>query len=178
MAEQWFVVRTKQAREVTASVAVAAAGFPTFLPVQLVEVNHAGKRERKERPLFPRYIFAKFDRDITPCGKINYCRGVASKGLMVDAMDRPIAVPDTVINRIRGDEMAERAKAGEVTTGYRPGDTFLINRGPYAQIEATYMGEEKGEVWATVTLFGRANLIRLPYEAVPLYAKSIDKISA
>jgi transcriptional antiterminator RfaH len=70
MAEQaWFVVRTKQAKEITAACSIAAEGFHAFLPVQLVERSHAGKRERVSRPLFPRYLFVQFDRDVTPYRK-------------------------------------------------------------------------------------------------------------
>jgi transcription antitermination factor NusG len=100
---------------------------------------------------------------------------------MCDAMDRPLPVPDKVINRIRDRERAEMAKVGEVTTGYRPGDTFLLQRGPYAQLEATYVGEDNGAVFVTVTLFGRGFLQTLSFEDVPPCAKagnSIDKISA
>jgi transcriptional antiterminator RfaH len=181
MSEQWFVVRTKQAKETTAACAIAAEGFHAFLPVQLVERSHAGKRERVSRPLFPRYLFVEFDRDVTPFGKLNYCRGVASRGLMCDAMDRPIPVPTSVIDRIRDSERAMMAKVGEATTGYRPGDTFLLQRGPYAKLEATYVGEENGAVFATVTLFGRGFLQTLSFEDVPPcgnVGNSIDKISA
>jgi transcriptional antiterminator RfaH len=178
MADQWFVVRTKQARETTAACAIAAEGFHAFLPVTLVERSHAGKRERVSRPLFPRYLFVQFDSGITPFGKLNYCRGVANRGLMCDAMDRPIAVPDKVIERIRDRQRAMLAKAGEATTGYRPGDTFHLQRGPHAQLEATYMGEENGQVFVTVTLFGRGFLQTLAFEDVPPCEKSIDRISA
>jgi transcriptional antiterminator RfaH len=179
MAEQWFVVRTKPSKETTASVAIASEGFPAFMPVQIVERSHAGKRERVSRPLFPRYIFVQFDRENPGFGKLNYCRGVANKGLMCDAMDRPVSVPDAVITEIRDRERLSMAIAGETKTGFRPGDTFPIQRGSYTQITMTYMGEDKGEVWGTIELFGRPHVVHIPFEAVPQSGgNSIDKISA
>lgn len=179
MAEQWFVVRTKQARETTAACAIAAEGFHAFLPVTLVERSHAGKRERVSRPLFNRYLFVQFDRTRDPFGKLNFCRGVAShNGLMCDSRGIPIPVPDRVIDAIRDRENAMKARAGEITTGYRPGDVFRIQVGKWAQFDATYVGEEKDKVWASISLFGMAHVITLPFSAVPLYQKPIDRISA
>jgi hypothetical protein len=70
------------------------------------------------------------------------------------------------------------AKVGEVTTGYRPGEKFLVAVGTFAALEATYIGEDAGKVWATINIFGGARLVELEFEAVPPCVNSIDKISA
>jgi transcriptional antiterminator RfaH len=165
--ERWFVARTKTGAEVRASVAVAACGFQVFLPVQMVTRAHAGKREQVSRPLFPRYLFVSFDPEAKGHGCINNCRGVANRGLMVSADGDPIAIPNPIIEKIRQRADAMLAKAGEVTTGYQPGEVFQIAVGPFASFEASYMGEDRGKVWALVTLFGRAMTISLDFEAVP-----------
>ena len=116
--KQWFVVRTKTGGEVTASIAVAGKGFDVFLPVQLVTRMRNRKREEVSRPLFPRYLFVAFDPARDTHGEINWCRGVANRGLMVTADGRPIPVKDSIIAQIRGEEAARMAKAGQVTTGY------------------------------------------------------------
>lgn len=167
MAEQWFVARTKTGGEIRASTSVAACGFPVFLPVQAVTRFHAGKREQVNRPLFPRYLFVAFDPQKKAHGCINNCRGVANRGLIVSVGGEPVAVPDAVIDQIRKREAAMLAKAGEVTTGYRPGETFFIAKGSFASIEAQYLGEEKGKVSALVTLFGRSMIVTLGFESVP-----------
>lgn len=178
MAEQWFVVRTKQARETVAACSIASEGFHVFLPVRLIDRSHAGKRERVSRPLFPRYLFVQFDKDTTQFGKLNFCRGVASKGLMCSAMDRPLVVPDKIIADIRDRERVMLAEAGKVTSGYHAGDTFPLQKGPWASIEATYMGEELGQVMVSVTLLGREHIIWIPFEEVPIPERSVDRLCA
>lgn len=166
MVNQWFVARCKTGREVTASVSVAAKGFEVFLPVQMVTVTHARRRELVSRPLFPRYLFIAFDPTNDTHGEINWCRGISSRGLMVNADGKPLPVPDKVIARIRGDEADMLAKAGQVTTGYLPGETFQIARG-HAQVTATYMGEERGKVMVIVEFMGKGHIQALDFSEVP-----------
>lgn len=177
MVDRWYVVRTKPNKELLAAVTIAAAGFHAFVPVTLVERSHAGKRERVSRPLFPRYLFVQFDREAQRFGQLNYCRGVSNRGLMCDADDLPIFVPDPIIDSIRERERQMKAKAGEVTTGYEAGESFPIQVGPWAQFMATYIGEDHGKVFATIPLFGTDHLVTLDFEAVPICSTRIDKIS-
>lgn len=177
MSEQWFVVRTKAGREVTASVSVAEKGYHTFLPVHIVQRTHARRVETLSRPLFPRYLFVQFDPDAKTHGNINTCRGVISRGLIVDMRDSPIAVPDRVIAAIRDRERAMLAQAGEITTGYRPGDTFQIQRG-HATVTAHYMGEEKGKVMAIVEFMGKGHIQAFDFAGVPRSQNMLDGFAA
>ena len=177
MAEQWFVVITKQAKEFAAACSIEAEGFRTFLPITIVERSHAGKRERVSRPLFPRYIFVQFDREIPGYGKINYCQHVASRGLMCDAREKPIALRPKVMDRLMDAEREMLAKVGQETTGYQPGDKFRIMRG-HAEIEVTYIGEDQGEVFGTFDMMGKPHFQSFPFSSVPGCEKIIDKISA
>jgi hypothetical protein len=95
---------------------------------------------------------------------------------MCDLMDRPLAVPDIVIEGIRKREDAMKARAGEIRTGYTPGDSFLIRRGDYASLTATYLGECNGEVWATITMFSRDHVVAIKFEDVPDSGRQVDKL--
>lgn len=163
-------------------VAVAATGHPVFMPVSLVWRVVAGKRQQVSRPLFPRYLFVQFDREIDDYSRIFYCRGIAHtpgrKGLICDAMDRPIPIPDKVIDGIRDHERSELANAGLVSTGYRPGDKFRLKLGDYADIDVMYMGEEDGQVTIAYNLFGKQFLKQIPFERVPPPAISFDSRAA
>lgn len=178
MAENWFVVRTKAGREVTASVAVAERGYQTFLPVQIVQRTHARKVETLSRPLFPRYLFVRFDPIRTDYGNINTCRGIVSRGLIVNIDASPIPVPDRVIDAIRDRERVMRAVAGEVKTGYRPGETFTVAVGRFASMPATYMGEEKGKVMAIVEFMGKGHIQAFDFVDVPLAQNVLDGFAA
>lgn len=174
---QWFAARTKIGKEIQASVSVASMeGFEVFLPVTLVQRSHARKIETISRPLFPRYLFISFDAALERHGAVNNCRGIANRGLIVTASGRPVAIPDAVIDQIRDREASELARIGEATTGYKPGDVFYLSRGPHAEIEATYMGEENGKVWVTVNMFGRSFVEELDFSVVP--RKLVDSRAA
>lgn len=178
MTAAWFVARTKTGREVTASVAVAEKGFQAFLPVHLVKRTHAGKVQQLSRPLFPRYLFVRFDPATDAYGQINYCRGVASRCLIVNLQDNPVSVPDPVIEAIRDRERIMRAQAGDLSTGYQPGDTFTVQCGPYTSFQATYMGEDKGKVAAIVEMFGRGHLVSIDFAEVPPCENAIAQFAA
>jgi transcriptional antiterminator RfaH len=174
----WYVVRTKAGREVTASVSVAEKGYQTFLPVQFVQRTHARKVEQLSRPLFPRYLFVRFDPSDDTHGDINTCRGVVSRGLIVNIKDKPISVPDAVIGAIRDRERVMRAVAGEIKTGYQPGETFTVAVGRFASMPATYMGEEKGKVMAIVEFMGKGHIQAFDFGDVPRAQNTLDGFAA
>lgn len=182
MSIQYFAGISKPGKETVAAVSVAAKGFPVYLPVELVWRSHAGKREQISKPLFHRYFFTQFDREIDDYTRIYYCRGVAHtsnrKGIICDAMDRPIPIPTYVIDGIRGRETIAKANAGLITTGYRPGDKFRLKVSDYADLDVVYMGELDGEVTIAYSMFGKEFMKQIPFERVPPPAISFDSRAA
>lgn len=176
MAACWYVVRTKSHREQLAHATISAAGFHAFLPMTVVERRHAGKRERVQRPIFPRYLFVEFDRLKQRFGQLNYCKGVSSRGLVCSVNDVPLPVPNEIVEGIRERERVEMARAGETVSGYQQGDTFVVTVGNWAQLVATYNREDHGFVWATVQLFGMEKMVRLPFESVPVCSAHVDSL--
>lgn len=164
---RWYCVQTKIGKEVVASVAISGLGFKVYYPVKVVDISHAGKRERVSRPLFPRYLFVSDNHPGLENGVLNYARGVANKGLFCDGMGRPQTIADAVIEGIRQRENAALARAGESKSGYAPGDIFTVSVGPFASLEAHYVGEENGVIWASIYLLGKANMVKLGIEALP-----------
>lgn len=63
MGLNWYVIRTQSGQEFRASSELLNQGFQTYIPTI------------KSKPLFSRYIFIEFDRDIDPWGKIRSTRG-------------------------------------------------------------------------------------------------------
>lgn len=178
MTAQWFVARCKTGQEFTASVSVVAKGYMVFLPQQQVTRTHARKVQQLTRPLFPRYLFVRFDPKAERHGEINYCRGIASRGLIVSTEDWPVPIPDPVIEAIRDRERIMRAQAGEIRTGYKPGDTFTVQCGTFASFPATYMGEERGKVAAIVEMFGKGHIVSIDFADVPRSPRALDGFAA
>lgn len=178
MTDKWHVARTKTGKEWTASKSVVAKGYLVFYPQQTVKRKIARKWDLVSRPLFPRYLFVRFDQETSQFGELNWCRGVANRGLMVNADGIPLSVPDRVIERIRDRERSMLAQAGEITTGYKPGDVFKVAVGLFASFPATYIGEESGIVFATIEVFGRGHLQEIAFEDVPISPRVLDNFAA
>jgi transcription antitermination factor NusG len=60
-AESWFAVRVKPRAEKSVSRALLAKGYREFLPTYTTRSRWADRYKRIERPLFPGYLFCRFD---------------------------------------------------------------------------------------------------------------------
>lgn len=59
MQKQWFAIRTRSNREWTTAGSLTGQGYETFLPLYQPPGVRGGKR--LEKPLFPGYLFCRFD---------------------------------------------------------------------------------------------------------------------
>jgi transcriptional antiterminator RfaH len=171
-----FVVRTKPAREITAAATIPSDGVSIFFPIRYVEISHARRREFVMRPLFPRYIFARFVESEKRYGRINRARGV--ERILADADGIPIPLPEAIVHDLRHRDRCDRAAAGEWKTGWQPGDKFKLLIGTYADITVTYVGEENGSVTVIVPFLGINHLIHVAIDAVPPSQQSVDAAAA
>ena len=96
---RWYAVKTKPREEDRADQNLAAWGVETFAPrIEKKTYNQfTGKPTLIPRPLFPGYIFARFDADRL-LHKVYYTRGVRS---VVSFSGGPAEVEDDVIEFIR-----------------------------------------------------------------------------
>ena len=117
---QWYAVQTRPKREKAVSAALKGKGYEQFLPLYQNWHRSSGRIESVLLPLFPGYVFCRFDQFhrlpilITP--------GVFS----VVSRDRaPEAVPDEEIAnkllfRFAGESMAVPGARGSGASGVRP----------------------------------------------------------
>ena len=96
---RWYVIYTKTQEEDRAERNLAAWGLETFYPrTRKKQLNEfSGKATYFSRPLFPRYIFARFDAEML-LHKVCNSRGV-QKVLSIDYA--PIPVEDEIIALIQ-----------------------------------------------------------------------------
>lgn len=167
MSSRWYVVLTKWSAEAAAGRNISAKGFRIYLPTRIVQVRHAGRKVRRERALYQRYLFVSTEHSGLRSGWINFAVGVASRGLLCDAALKPQTISDEIIQGVRRHEAALKAESGEWRSGFKPGDKFTIPIGQFANFEASYIGEEHGEVFVIVHLFSRPNVVRLPVAELP-----------
>lgn len=95
---QWLLVYTHSGKESLAVANLNNQKIETFCPVEYVErPNGVGRKKTVERPLFPRYVFARFDLD-SLYRPVRSTRGVHS---LVRFGDEPVTVTDADIEIIR-----------------------------------------------------------------------------
>jgi hypothetical protein len=120
---RWYCAWTQQQRERQAVAAIMAAGFDAYLPMHH---TRTACWHSLIVPLFPRYVFCRFDRDRDPWGKIATARGVC--GLIQHGTGLPTALPDHAIlelqarTSLRGvvDDPGDTSPWEPVQAGYRP----------------------------------------------------------
>ena len=131
----WYVVSTKPHQEKQAELHIKQCGMECFLP--LLKENKIIRRTRKTvlAPLFPGYLFARFDLD-KHCRAVSYATGVRK---IVEFGSGPVELDATMIDAIK-----ERLNNGYVTLMPVPpvhGQVVHIKGGPLAGLEAVFMRE-------------------------------------
>jgi len=126
---RWYVIHTKSQQEDRANLNLTAWRVETFLP-------HVKQRSLRgswvSKPLFPRYIFARFDLSQL-FNKVNYTRGVQN---VVSFGGYATPVEDGIIELIR----AQIGEDGFVSLfeEFATGNKVKINFGPLKNLEGVF----------------------------------------
>jgi transcriptional antiterminator RfaH len=125
-APRWYAIHTKPKEEERANSNLQSWKVETFTPrIKEQRVNKlAGKTTSVIKPLFPRYIFARFDAS-KMLHKIYYTRGVHS---VVSYGDSPVPVDDEAIAFIQS--RIEKDGFIKFDDDLLPGDEVMIKAGP------------------------------------------------
>jgi len=97
----WYVVHTQPHRENRAVLNLRRQGFDTYMPKFRRVRRHARKTDIVSRPLFPRYMFVKFDLNRELWRSIHSTYGVSR---LISKGEEPIPVPVGVVEEIRARE--------------------------------------------------------------------------
>jgi transcriptional antiterminator RfaH len=144
----WYAIHTKPRQEERATNNLIAWGVETFTP-RLKEKrlnSFTGQPMQIIKPLFPSYIFARFDAR-TMLHKVWYTRGVHA---VLSFGGRPVPVHDEIIEIIR----ARINEEGFVQIGEEPkvGDKIRINDGLLHDFEGIFEGKVKASKRVMVLL--------------------------
>ena len=137
---QWYVVHTHLKQEERANENLKSWGVETLhAKLKARRYNEfTGARTYLTQPLFPRYIFAKFNaREQLP--KIRFTRGVHN---VVCFGENPAPVDEDIIDIIR----ARIDESGFVKANdeLKPGDKVVISAGPLRSLIGIFEREIKG----------------------------------
>lgn len=147
--KSWFVVQTKRYAETQAAFSIAAAGFETLTPT-ITTLNK--KRDKIVAPMFPSYIFARFDLTGEYWFPIAYCRGV--KKIMGDPQGKPLPLREEVVQFVRKRDGSIDSKM-QAVRDLKLGDTVRIEAGPFTGFEGLFAERAEDRVWVLLDFLGQ-----------------------
>ena len=122
MPAAWYVARTNPRAEYPARNQLEINGFEYYLPVTSTESPRPG---REDAPLFPSYMFLRYDAGSPESSSLRSIPGLA--GLVnFDGVAPP--VPDEVIDSLR-QAVAEMNESRGISTTFQPGDRVWVRWG-------------------------------------------------
>lgn len=120
----WYAIHTKPKEEARAGSNLRGWRVETFMPLIKEQRHHpfTGKALNIVKPLFSRYIFARFSPEMS--SKIRYTRGVQT---IVGYGDEPSLIDDEIIQMIKA-----RMENGyvKIEDRFETGDAVRIKDGP------------------------------------------------
>lgn len=161
---RWYIVHTQPNGEERARHNLERQGFAVYLPKYLKHRRHARRVEHVRRPLFPRYLFVRFDPDTAQWRSINGTFGVAH---LVSNGNEPIPVSDSIVDAIQARHDANELVILYTPESFEPGQKLEIVDGPFAWHTGLFQRLSDNErVVLLLDLLGRQVTVTVPPEAI------------
>jgi transcription antitermination factor NusG len=151
------VVETHWGQEARAASEIENQGFAAFLPVFTVMRQLRGEARPKPHhtPLFPRYLFTRFDCTLPGWPSIAYSRGV--RRLISTPSGRPISVPAVEVERLMAevgagqqpapvpdlDDLTAKIVLVEITGGITVQALCTMGEGDRLRVLMSWLGGER-----------------------------------
>ena len=127
----WLVVKTKHKSEQKAMLNMERQGFTTFLPMIDVEKITRGKKVKVQEPLFPGYLFTKYDEHCQLYqAKIRSTFGVTQ---VVSFGQEPAKAHDSIIESIKN-----KLVVTPETPVFNAGDAVVVKSGPFSGVDGIF----------------------------------------
>lgn len=147
----WHCVVSSPQQEIRASIEIAKSGFDVFFPIKRYERRTLNRPPQIiTGPLFPRYLFVRFDRLLPDWTKIRDMRGVSD---ILTNSNQPIIVRDDIVEAIRTYKEPERVVEGD--KAFIPEQRVRIVNGPLSGIEGLFKGSDRQRTKAFLEILGK-----------------------
>lgn len=163
MVVNWFVAETLPRSESLAREQLARQEFACFLPRFRKTRRHARRVEQALAPVFPGYIFVRFDPARDRWRAINGTRGVRRLVGPSSGMPEPMPEPamQALLARCDGDIMVRRFSSLAV------GQRVRLVAGPLCdQIASIESLDDRGRIRVLLQILGGAACARVPIDQV------------
>jgi transcriptional antiterminator RfaH len=164
MSKEWFILQFKPNSHHQASKNLTRQGFETFLPLHDITSRKLSRFVNTSKPLFPGYMFIKFDRSESEWYKINNTYGV-SRLITFNSLLK--SIPTKFVDSL----MKRYDLSGKLLPiqKLKEGDQVAILKGPFANFIATVEKYEADHrIWILMDLMGRKTKIQAPSDALKL----------
>ena len=162
MSKEWFILQFKSNSHHLAAKNLNRQGFETFLPLHETTSRRLSRFINTSQPLFPGYMFIKFDRAESEWHKINSTYGV-SRLITFNAILK--SIPTSFVDHL----MKRYDLSGKLIPiqKLKKGDQVKVLKGPFANIIATVEKyEDDQRIWILMDLMGRMSKIQMQFDAV------------
>ena len=164
MSKEWFILQFKSNSHHLATKNLNRQGFETFLPLLDSTSRRLSRFINTSKPLFPGYMFIKFDRAESEWHKINSTYGV-SRLITFNSIIKPI--PTIFVDHL----MKRYDLSGKLVPiqKLKKGDQVTVLKGPFASFIATVEKYEADQrIWILMDLMGRKTVIQTPSDNLTL----------
>lgn len=131
----WYAIHTKPRQETLAESSLQQEGIETYFPKLRRRKTIRRVRRWVTSPLFPNYILARFNADISR-RLVRYANGITN---IVSFGGQPAIVDDSIIEAIQ--EHAEEDVITLPPTPYRSGELVEIQDGPLRGLQGIFERE-------------------------------------
>jgi len=162
MPKEWFILQFKPNAHHQAVKNLNRQGFEVFLPFLDTTSRKASRFISTAQPLFPGYMFIRFDKTKSGWQKINNTYGV-SRLITFNSILR--SIPNVFID----DMMKRYDLSGKLLPikKLKKGDQVKILKGPFANFIACIEEYEKDQrIWILMDLMGRKTKIQTNIDAL------------
>ena len=164
MSKEWFILQFKSNSHHLAAKNLNRQGFETFLPLHETTSRRLSRFINTSKPLFPGYMFIKFDRAESEWHKINNTYGVSH---LITFNSILKSIPTIFVDHL----MKRYDLSGKLLPiqKLKKGDQVTVLTGPFANFIATVEKYEADQrIWILMDLMGRKTKIITPSDALKL----------
>ena len=164
MSKEWFILQFKPNSHHQAIKNLTQQGFEVFLPLHDTTSRKLSRFINTSKPLFPGYMFIRFNRAEPKWHKINNTYGV-SRLITFNSILKPI--PTSFVDNL----MKRYDLSGKLLPiqKLKKGDQVTVSTGPFANFIATVEKYEADHrIWILMDLMCRETKIQTPLDALKL----------
>jgi len=158
MSEEWFILQFKANSHLLAAKNLNRQGFETFLPLHNTTSRKLSRFINTSKPLFPGYMFIKFDKAESQWHKINNTYGVSRLITFNSLLE---SIPTKFVDSL----MKRYNLSGKLLPiqKLKKGDQVKILEGPFANFIANIEKYETDQrICILMDLMGRKTKIQTP----------------